>query len=66
MNEQDGHAMLVARCKALEEIALSWRIKFAYETSTYFTTDEEHKLSLEWEIESLAPGCGHLPQLPRG
>lgn len=60
MNAEDGHAMLVARCMALEEIALQYMLLYTLETATYFPTDKEHKESLEKQVERIAPGCSHL------
>ena len=60
MNEQDGHMMLVARCKALEDIALKYMGMYELEVSTAFSTDQELKGYLEQEVEKRAPGCGHI------
>lgn len=58
MDEQDGHAMLVARCKALEEIAIS-----LYKAMTgiigHCANDKEAHHFVEQNVESRAPGCGH-------
>lgn len=56
MNERDGHDMLVARCQALEKIALE-----CFEELTHVSTSV-CKQRLERAIEELAPGCGHLNQ----
>lgn len=54
MNEQDGHDMLVARCRALEQIALE-----CFEELCSPLSSEVCKQRLEAAIERLAPGCGH-------
>lgn len=60
MNEQNGHnAMLVARCKALEAIALEYMTLYHYETATTLATEKELKARLEKQVEKRAPGCGH-------
>lgn len=59
MNEQDGYAMMLARCKALEEIALNYMTLHQLETGTHEVCPVEHKRRLESQIEKLAPGCSH-------
>lgn len=59
MNEHDGHEMLVARCKALEAIALKYMELLNINTNTYIYSSEELKQNLEEEVEHLAPGCQH-------
>ena len=59
MNEHDGHEMLVARCKALEAIALKYMELHNLETGTTYFTEKELKMFLEKEVERLEPGCQH-------
>lgn len=60
MDEEDGNAMNQARMRALEGIALRYMMLHQLDTATYFETEEELKVSLEKEVEKLAPGCGHI------
>jgi hypothetical protein len=55
MTEQDGHEMLVARCKALEQIALE-----CFEELCSPLSKEICEQRLERAIENIAPGCGHI------
>lgn len=59
MNEQDGHEMLVARCKALEEIALYYIMLHAIGTGTHLLTEAAARSDMEKHVERLAPGCSH-------
>ena len=56
MNEAAEHAMLGARCKALETIALQYMDLFALATDTHFPTEAEHKANLERAVERLVQG----------
>lgn len=59
MNEIDCHNMLVARCKALEEIALDYVLLHALDTGTGTPSEADCKRWLEARVEKLAPGCSH-------
>ena len=54
MNENDGHEMLVARCKALKQIALECFEELCSPLSTAVCEQR-----LEAAIERIAPGCSH-------
>lgn len=54
MNEQDGHEMLVARMKALEDIALGCFLELCAPLD-----EATCRQRLEAAIEVIAPGCGH-------
>ena len=55
MNENDGHEMIVARMKALEEIALDYMLLHALDTGTHTPTQKELKEQLEQKVLKL---CG--------
>jgi hypothetical protein len=58
MNEEDGHAMLVARCKALKKLACDL-ISDAAANMGYPLTDKQVEKQLEDAVEHQAPGCSH-------
>lgn len=59
MNEQDGHEMLVARCKALEEITLEIMLTHASMFRRPIDPDKMKEI-IEERVETIAPGCGHI------
>ncbi len=54
MNERDGHEMLVARAKALKEIALECFLELCAPLDRSVCEKR-----LEQAVEERAPGCGH-------
>ena len=50
MDERIGHEMLVARCKALEAVALHYLTLLMYEQATEFSTPEQLKQCIERDI----------------
>jgi hypothetical protein len=54
MDENDGYAMMLARMKALEQIALECFIELCSPLD-----EATCKRRLESTIDNIAPGCGH-------
>lgn len=54
MTEADGHEMLVARCKALKQIALECFLELCSPLD-----EKACERRLEEAINNYAPGCGH-------